>query len=82
MIFLFQLNAVCATAILDKISHVCARYMLSCYPNSLNSPHSPALSSVITCTGDGCSELLITSVCFHIHYLDINTNNINLTVRN
>ena len=66
--------------ILDIISHVQLRYMLSCYPNSLSSPHSPALSSIITCTEDGCSELLITSVSFHIHYLDINKNNINMTL--
>ena len=50
---LFLLNAAFATAVRDLILHVMLR-QLSCYPNSLNIPHSSVVFHVITCTGNGC----------------------------
>jgi hypothetical protein len=59
----FCLNAACVMAILDIISRVRLRYMLSCYPNSLNSPH---LSGSFIYHNLYCRWLLWASHCLSL----------------
>jgi len=67
------LNAAFAMAILDLISHVHLPSFVNKLPKYLKHPtFSSCFWSIITVTGDGCLEILITFVS-ELHF-DLNLN--------
>ena len=65
----FLLNAAFAMAILDLISRVHLQSFINKLPKYLkHSTFSSCFWSIIIVTGNGCLEILITFVFFHIHF--------------